>query len=86
MERAAPAGFLYSLKGSRAVTHFKRLLPGAKSLNLLLGRSKGWASIEDRCFGSFPVHLKRIFLGCKIFWAPLTFTFATLLSSATLMD
>lgn len=36
----APGGFLYSVKGSRAVTHFKRLLPGAKSLKLLLDRSK----------------------------------------------
>jgi uncharacterized protein YecE (DUF72 family) len=27
----APPGFLYSIKGSRAVTHFKRLRPGAKS-------------------------------------------------------
>jgi uncharacterized protein YecE (DUF72 family) len=38
--RTAPSGFLYSVKGSRAVTHFKRLLPGAKSLDLLLNRSK----------------------------------------------
>jgi uncharacterized protein YecE (DUF72 family) len=36
----APPGFLYSLKGSRAVTHFKRLLPGAKSFDLLLDRSR----------------------------------------------
>lgn len=39
-KRAAPEGFLYSLKGSRAVTHFKRLLPGAKSFKLLLDRSR----------------------------------------------
>ena len=34
----APRGFLYSIKGSRAVTHFKRLRPGAKSFDLLLNR------------------------------------------------
>ncbi len=38
--RTVPSGFLYSVKGSRAVTHFKRLRPGAKSLDLLLERSK----------------------------------------------
>jgi uncharacterized protein YecE (DUF72 family) len=38
--RQAPRGFLYSLKGSRAVTHFKRLRPGARSLGLILSRSK----------------------------------------------
>jgi uncharacterized protein YecE (DUF72 family) len=37
---AAPENFLYSIKGSRAVTHFKRLRPGAKSFNLLLNRSE----------------------------------------------
>jgi uncharacterized protein YecE (DUF72 family) len=36
----APSDFLYSVKGSRAVTHFKRLLPGAKSLPILLERSR----------------------------------------------
>jgi uncharacterized protein YecE (DUF72 family) len=39
-KRQAPRGFLYSVKGSRAVTHFKRLRPGAKSLDLLLSRSR----------------------------------------------
>jgi uncharacterized protein YecE (DUF72 family) len=38
--REVPPGFLYSIKGSRAVTHFKRLRPGAKSLRLLLSRSR----------------------------------------------
>src|SRR5438132_4863762 len=38
--RIAPSGFLYAVKGSRAVTHFKRLKPGAKSFNLLLDRSR----------------------------------------------
>jgi uncharacterized protein YecE (DUF72 family) len=45
-KRTAPGGFLYSLKGSRAVTHFKRLQPGAKSLNILLDRSK---SLGETC-------------------------------------
>jgi uncharacterized protein YecE (DUF72 family) len=36
----APSGFLYSIKGSRAVTHFKPLRPGAKSFKLLLARSR----------------------------------------------
>ena len=35
---AVPPGFLYAVKGSRAVTHFKRLKPGAKSFPLLLDR------------------------------------------------
>lgn len=39
--RQAPRGFLYSVKGSRAVTHFKRLRPGARSFDLLLSRSRG---------------------------------------------
>jgi uncharacterized protein YecE (DUF72 family) len=38
--RSAPPGFLYAVKGSRAVTHFKRLQPGAKSFPLLLDRSE----------------------------------------------
>jgi uncharacterized protein YecE (DUF72 family) len=38
--RQAPRGFLYSVKGSRAVTHFKRLRPGARSFDLLLSRSR----------------------------------------------
>ena len=33
-----PTGFLYAVKGSRAVTHLKRLKPGAKSFPLLLDR------------------------------------------------
>jgi uncharacterized protein YecE (DUF72 family) len=36
----APDGFVYALKGSRAVTHLKRLQPGAKSFDLLLERSR----------------------------------------------
>src|ERR1700747_1381708 len=36
--KSAPRGFLYALKGSRAVTHFKRLKPGAKSFHILLDR------------------------------------------------
>jgi uncharacterized protein YecE (DUF72 family) len=38
--RQAPPGFMYAMKGSRAVTHFKRLRPGARSLDLLLDRSR----------------------------------------------
>lgn len=34
----APAGFLYAIKGSQAVTHYKRLKPGSRSLELLLER------------------------------------------------
>jgi uncharacterized protein YecE (DUF72 family) len=36
--KAAPPGFIYAIKGSRAVTHLKRLKPGAKSFPLLLDR------------------------------------------------
>jgi uncharacterized protein YecE (DUF72 family) len=38
--KLAPQGFLYAVKGSRAVTHFKRLRPGAKSFKLLLERAR----------------------------------------------
>ena len=38
--KSAPNGFLYTVKGSRAVTHFKRLKPGAKSLPILLDRCR----------------------------------------------
>src|SRR5258707_4012661 len=36
--QAAPPGCIYSVKGSRAVTHMKRLKPGAKSFPALLER------------------------------------------------
>jgi hypothetical protein len=36
--KAAPRGFLFAVKAPRAVTHFKRLLPGAKSFPLFLER------------------------------------------------
>lgn len=36
----APRDFIYAVKGSQAVTHFKRLKPGARSFRLLLGRIK----------------------------------------------
>jgi uncharacterized protein YecE (DUF72 family) len=36
----APPGFVYSVKASRAVTHYKRLLPGAKSFDILLERCR----------------------------------------------
>jgi uncharacterized protein YecE (DUF72 family) len=34
----APLGFIYAVKGSRTVTHYFKLLPGSKSLPLLLER------------------------------------------------
>lgn len=34
----APPGFVYAVKGSRTVTHYFKLRPGAKSFDLLLGR------------------------------------------------
>src|SRR5438067_2534767 len=37
----APRGFIYAVKGSKAVTHFKKLIPGAKSFNMLLERIVG---------------------------------------------
>jgi uncharacterized protein YecE (DUF72 family) len=36
---AVPASFLYAMKGSRVVTHLRRLKPGARSFPLLLERS-----------------------------------------------
>jgi uncharacterized protein YecE (DUF72 family) len=38
--KSALPGFHYAVKGSRAVTHFKRLKPGAKSLQILLDRAR----------------------------------------------
>ncbi|HEU4537472.1 MAG TPA: DUF72 domain-containing protein, partial [Polyangiaceae bacterium] len=35
----APEGFVYAVKGSRTVTHFFKLRPGAKSFDLLLERA-----------------------------------------------
>jgi uncharacterized protein YecE (DUF72 family) len=58
-KRTAPAGFLYSLKGSRAVTHFKRLQPGAKSLNLLLDRSKSLDGRRGPILWQLPGTLKK---------------------------
>ncbi len=40
----APAGFIYAIKGSQAVTHYKRLKPGSRSLDLLLERIR---SLKD---------------------------------------
>ena len=57
--RTAPTGFLYSLKGSRAVTHFKRLLPGAKSTALLLSRSKGLGEHREPVLWQLPGTLKK---------------------------
>lgn len=34
----APPGFVYAVKAPRAITHFKRLLPGAKSFPIFLDR------------------------------------------------
>ena len=58
-KRTAPAGFLYSLKGSRAVTHFKRLRPGAKSLSLLLDRSKSLGGRRGPVLWQLPGTLKK---------------------------
>jgi uncharacterized protein YecE (DUF72 family) len=37
-QRKAPPGFIFAVKGSQAVTHFKRLKPGSRSFKLLLKR------------------------------------------------
>jgi uncharacterized protein YecE (DUF72 family) len=60
----APANFLYAVKGSRAVTHLKRLKPGAKSFPLILERAR----LLGQCLGpllwqlppSFPVNVERL--------------------------
>jgi uncharacterized protein YecE (DUF72 family) len=38
--KKAPPGFFYAVKGSRAITHFKRLKANAKSLPILLDRCR----------------------------------------------
>jgi uncharacterized protein YecE (DUF72 family) len=55
----APPGFLYSIKGSRAVTHFKRLRPGAKSFRLLLARSRSLRSHLGPILWQLPGTLKK---------------------------
>jgi uncharacterized protein YecE (DUF72 family) len=57
--RAAPPGFFYSVKGSRAVTHFKRLLPGAKSLKLLVDRAKSLGQHHGPILWQLPGTLKK---------------------------
>ena len=57
--REASAGFLYSIKGSRAVTHFKRLRPGAKSLALLLNRSRSLGEHRGPVLWQLPATLKK---------------------------
>ena len=58
-KREASPGFLYSIKGSRAVTHFKRLRPGAKSLGLLLDRSKSLGEHRGPFLWQLPGTLKK---------------------------
>ncbi len=55
----APPGFLYSVKGSRAVTHFKRLRPGAKSLALLINRSEALGKHRGPILWQLPPTLKK---------------------------
>jgi uncharacterized protein YecE (DUF72 family) len=57
--REAPPGFVYSIKGSRAVTHFKRLRPGAKSLGLLLNRSRSLGQHRGPVLWQLPSTLKK---------------------------
>lgn len=57
--RQAPPRFLYSIKGSRAVTHFKRLRPGAKSLDLLLDRSRSLGGHRGPILWQLPGALKK---------------------------
>jgi uncharacterized protein YecE (DUF72 family) len=58
-KREASPGFVYSIKGSRAVTHFKRLRPGAKSLGLLLNRSKSLGQHRGPVLWQLPGTLKK---------------------------
>ncbi len=37
-DEQAPPGFVYAIKGSRTVTHYFKLMPGAKSFDILLER------------------------------------------------
>jgi uncharacterized protein YecE (DUF72 family) len=58
-DRQAPRGFIYSVKGSRAVTHFKRLRPGAKSFDLLLNRSRSLGEHRGPILWQLPGTLKK---------------------------
>jgi uncharacterized protein YecE (DUF72 family) len=55
----APQDFIFAVKGSRAVTHFKRLLPGAKSLKLLLDRSRALREHLGPILWQLPPTLKK---------------------------
>jgi uncharacterized protein YecE (DUF72 family) len=57
--RKASPGFLYSIKGSRALTHFKRLRPGAKSLPLLINRSRSLGKHRGPMLWQLPGTLKK---------------------------
>jgi hypothetical protein len=50
---------IFAVKGSRAVTHFKRLLPGAKSLKLLLDRSRALREHLGPILWQLPPTLKK---------------------------
>jgi uncharacterized protein YecE (DUF72 family) len=55
----APAGFLYGVKGSRAVTHYRRLKPGARSFQLLLKRSDTLNEHLGPTLWQLPVGMKK---------------------------
>ena len=75
--RNAPPGFLYSIKGSRAVTHFKRLRPGAKSLGLLLNRSRSLGEHRGPVLWQLPGTLKKDIVRLTSFLRRLTVKFVT---------
>jgi uncharacterized protein YecE (DUF72 family) len=55
----APPEFLYSIKGNRPVTHFKRLRPGAKSFRILLTRSRSLRNHLGPILWQLPGTLKK---------------------------
>jgi uncharacterized protein YecE (DUF72 family) len=57
--RQASNGFVFAVKGSRAVTHFKRLRPGAKSLDLLQHRSRALREHLGPMLWQLPPTLKK---------------------------
>ena len=61
---SVPPGFIYAIKGSRAITHMKRLKPGAKSSPALLDRchilGPRLGSILWQLPPSFPKNIERL--------------------------
>lgn len=69
--RQASAGFVFAAKGSRAATHFKKLLPGAKSFEIFLERAIGRREHLGPILAQLPGKLQKNITGLADFCAQL---------------